>query len=719
MLIRHVEARYPDPAKQLDHRALLSGLDVFDDIHDPRGYLLDPNNWIPHEVLRGLIIQCEVLSGDKDVAYHAALAHYREAKDRAPTLLETIGLLVSNVDVLLKSAGHWASAYTNYMTLQTFTQGPEADTLYLLSHYRPPVRPLHGNIRLVQGNIEGVARLDPTVAAATCTEQFSQARLEDLIAEFGDSYTLTKKPSSTTVTERTTGRTILVAHPITLAAEQFPAGNVGGAAAGELPLVVEPDTDGHLAVFAPHEQKGRGERGGKPDSHAGDALVIEEEGTLTAGSLRLTVKAGTIFDAPYSRYCLSWTKRSAAAPARSIPPDSLGNHERLAHLLFDHLRNLQRTQRRTLDMVIQNAELTQENIQLKQELSHLQDTGGIIGRSATIQQALSLIRTVAGSDATVLITGETGTGKELAARLIHRLSRRKDRRFVAVNCGAVPEALLESELFGHERGAFTGAVLQKKGKFELADGGTLFLDEVGDISTAVQVKLLRVLQEKEFQRVGGIADLKSDVRVVAATNRDLEALIEHKQFRSDLYYRLNVIQVDLPPLRERTDDIPDLATHFVQRYAGRSGKSIKGLGQEALALCLTYRWPGNIRELENVMERAVTLASEAAQRVTADLLPPAIRQSGAREVPAMDVTEFVDRLEWRALLQAIRKSGSLSTLLNQVEWAITRRTVAEYGGNKSRAAKVLGRTYRWLRKLESEMTDRKPPTPRRQTPNVS
>ena len=356
-----------------------------------------------------------------------------------------------------------------------------------------------------------------------------------------------------------------------------------------------------------------------------------------------------------------------------------------------------------LTMFLRNVELAQENIQLKEELSAQQDTGGIIGKSALLQDLLSLIRTIAPSDTTVLVTGETGTGKELAARLIHQLSRRKDRRFVAVNCGALPETLLESELFGHEKGSFTGAIAQKKGKFELAEGGTLFLDEIGDISPAVQVKLLRVLQEREFQRVGGTSDLTANIRLIAATNRDLLAMMEQNQFRQDLFYRLNVIQLYVPALRERPEDIADLAQHFVQRFAGKIGKPIAGLTPDSLKLCLAYKWPGNIRELENVMERAVTLAPEGKKWISPDLLPSNLR-STTESAPSLDLAELVDRVDWSALLKTLETRGSLTGFLNYLEWTITRRAVAEYGGNKSRAAKVLGRTYRWLRKLESEMT---------------
>jgi transcriptional regulator with PAS, ATPase and Fis domain len=225
----------------------------------------------------------------------------------------------------------------------------------------------------------------------------------------------------------------------------------------------------------------------------------------------------------------------------------------------------------------------------------------------------------------------------------------------------------------------------------------------------VQVKLLRVLQEREFQRVGGTSDLKANIRLIAATNRDLLAMMEQNQFRQDLFYRLNVIQLYVPALRERPEDIAELAQHFVQRFAEKIGKSIAGLTPDALQLCLAYKWPGNIRELENVMERAVTLAPEGRKWITPDLLPNNLR-ANTESAPSLDLAELVDRVDWSALLKTLETRGSLTGLLNYLEWTITRRAVAEYGGNKSRAAKVLGRTYRWLRKLESEMTEPKSPS---------
>jgi formate hydrogenlyase transcriptional activator len=233
----------------------------------------------------------------------------------------------------------------------------------------------------------------------------------------------------------------------------------------------------------------------------------------------------------------------------------------------------------------------------------------IVGNSAALQHVLGLVGVVAPTDATVLITGETGTGKELVARAVHRRSRRSAQAFVNVNCAAIPRDLVASELFGHEKGAFTGATHRRLGRFELADGGTIFLDEVGELLPDTQAALLRVLQEREFERVGGGSPIRLDVRVVAATNRDLKAAVANGEFREDLFYRLNVFPIEVPPLRERKDDIPVLARHFVQHYADRAGKNIRLIDKKVLDLLQSYDWPGNIRELQNIIERSVILIS--------------------------------------------------------------------------------------------------------------
>jgi formate hydrogenlyase transcriptional activator len=235
------------------------------------------------------------------------------------------------------------------------------------------------------------------------------------------------------------------------------------------------------------------------------------------------------------------------------------------------------------------------------------DFAGIVGQGPALREVLRQVEMVAASDSTVLLLGETGTGKELIARAIHNCSRRKNRTFVKLNCAAIPSGLLESELFGHERGAFTGAITQKIGRLELADEGSLFLDEIGDIPLELQPKLLRVLQEREFERLGSTRERKVDVRVVAATHRDLEEMILEKQFRSDLYYRLNVFPISIPPLRERPEDIPLLVKHFVQLFAQRMNKTVDAISSETMEALAQYPWPGNIRELQNVIERSVVV----------------------------------------------------------------------------------------------------------------
>jgi formate hydrogenlyase transcriptional activator len=250
---------------------------------------------------------------------------------------------------------------------------------------------------------------------------------------------------------------------------------------------------------------------------------------------------------------------------------------------------------------------TNNGLSSEEEIRPEEDFAGIVGQSPALREVLQLVELVAPSDSTVLLLGETGTGKELIAHAIHGHSRRKDRPFVKLNCAAIPSGLLESELFGHERGAFTGAITQKIGRLELADQGSLFLDEIGDIPLELQPKLLRVLQDKEFERLGSTRTKKVDVRVVAATNRALEEMIVEKQFRLDLYYRLNVFPISIPPLRERPEDIPLLVRHFVQQFAQRMNKTIERISPETMEALTCYPWPGNIRELQNVIERSVVI----------------------------------------------------------------------------------------------------------------
>ncbi len=274
--------------------------------------------------------------------------------------------------------------------------------------------------------------------------------------------------------------------------------------------------------------------------------------------------------------------------------------------------------------------LKQENVLLKKELNTRYEFSNIIGRSEPMLDVFRMVETIAKTNSTVLITGESGTGKDLVARAIHYNSLRRERPFVALNCGGVPETLLESELFGHMRGAFTGADANKKGLMEVAEGGTVFLDEIGEMNATMQVKLLRLLQDRRFRRLGGTEEVQADIRVIAATNQDLEKLVATGRFREDLFYRINVIPMHLPPLRERRDDIPLLAEHFLSKYAQQMKKPVRSIAHDSLALLQAYGWPGNVRELENVIERAVAL--EPTPAILPDSLPAHVRNPRADAV---------------------------------------------------------------------------------------
>jgi DNA-binding NtrC family response regulator len=298
------------------------------------------------------------------------------------------------------------------------------------------------------------------------------------------------------------------------------------------------------------------------------------------------------------------------------------------------------------------AALAAEEVAPEEELRTEHDFESIIGRDTALRRVLTLVETVAPTGSTVLIRGETGTGKDLIARAIHDRSDRSQRSFVKVNCAAIPSGLLESELFGHERGAFTGAIASRAGRFELADGGTLFLDEVGDIPTDLQSKLLRVLQEREFERLGSTRTIRADVRLVAATNRDLEEMVEAGTFRRDLYYRLDVFPIALPPLRERRGDIPDLVRYFTRRLGRRMNKRIETIPADAMAALCGYGWPGNVRELENVIERAVILTSGPVLRVPVSQLG---QQSAAPPAPSAPPSQerTLEAVEREAILRAL------------------------------------------------------------------
>jgi len=329
-----------------------------------------------------------------------------------------------------------------------------------------------------------------------------------------------------------------------------------------------------------------------------------------------------------------------------------------------------------LHAAMEKRRLKAENAYLRAQLHDRFRLDGMVGRTAIMMELVELLRTVAATSSTVLVSGETGTGKELAARAIHDASPRRSQRFVAINCSAIPETLLEAELFGHVRGAFTGAVANRQGRLEQAHRGTLFLDEVGTMSAALQAKLLRVLQSREFERVGDSQTIKVDVRVIAATNSDLRKLVEEGVFREDLYYRLNVIPVRVPALRERRADVPLLAQHFLDRLA-KDATPPRGrvtIGQDAQQALMAFGWPGNVRQLENVMERTFALSPGRAQMTAADL-PDEVRQARATVEPR----EFV-----------LPEEGiELEQLVSSFEHTLIRRALERTGGNKRQAAELL------------------------------
>lgn len=316
----------------------------------------------------------------------------------------------------------------------------------------------------------------------------------------------------------------------------------------------------------------------------------------------------------------------------------------------------------TINNALMNSSLKREVDELKMELRDRYQFENIIGQSGVMQEVFKAMEKVIDSNVTVLIQGESGTGKELIARAIHYHNKQRcNNPFVAVNCTALPESLLESELFGHEKGSFTGATGRRIGKFEMANGGTVFLDEIGLMTPATQAKVLRVLQEREFERVGGNELVKVDTRVISATNKDLEETVKKGEFREDLYYRISVFPIKLPPLRDRKEDIPILAAHFLTKYAEQEGKEIESISPDALELLMAYHWPGNVRELENAIERAVVLAN--SPDILAKDLPTSVRSLGEKKIYEADNTlsSWIEKLEEEALRQALLEcEGNIS-----------------------------------------------------------
>ena len=335
--------------------------------------------------------------------------------------------------------------------------------------------------------------------------------------------------------------------------------------------------------------------------------------------------------------------------------------------------------RLVVEKALEKRGLSSENVRLRRQLSEQTSLPEVLGRSHGMVEVSALVRQVSPTKTNLLITGESGTGKDLIARAVHSLSGRREQAFVAVNCGAIPENLLESELFGHVKGSFTGAMANKEGLFEAADGGTLFLDEIGEMPLQLQVKVLRAIQNRTFKRVGGVQDIRVDVRIICATNHKLEEDVREGRFREDLFYRLNVIEIRLPPLRDRAEDIPELIHHFAQKYAGELGRDVRGVAPEALTALEAYHYPGNVRELENIVERAVTLSR--ADRIDLECLPATVFE-GTRPGPSERIPE---------------EGVDLDRMICAFEGGLIKEALERTGGVKKKAAQLLGVSFRSLR----------------------
>jgi transcriptional regulator with GAF, ATPase, and Fis domain len=707
LILRYLRKRYPVQTEKINPRQFFSVIEGADHLKNPEGLLNDRHAYLPEEVLREVMVTAERISGRKDVAYHAALDYFRSASEergeRSPSLFEIIARISNDVQSVALFSDIWAAAYTTFLKLQPLIKEPGRSELVILSQCPEEFHPLIAMHHMLKGNYEGFVQLYDFVEEASLESEFLQYRINEIVGEFAG-YQV-ENGRDVRILDVKTRQPVVVFKPVLLETERIPAFS------GQGTPFSDPGAASRLdgAILRP-EESDNGEGPAFPvltaagarvstRTEASNALRVVRGGTLKSGPLTHDFREGDIYQAPYSRYRFRWRERGREADGREAVGDRLNE---IAHLLFEHLGDLRATQQRMLAYAMENKALTTENIFLRQEVGGGVEAGKFMVDCSGLQATLGVVEQIAPSDGTVLITGETGTGKELIARLIHDRSFRRESRFVAINCGAVPEGLLESELFGHEKGAFSGAVGRRLGRFELAHEGTLFLDEIGDVSPAMQVKLLRVLQEQSFERVGGERTIRVNVRIIAATNRDLQELVTEGKFRKDLYYRLNVLPVSIPPLRERQEDIPLLAEFFLRKFAARLRKRLRQLAPEAMATLKSYGWPGNVRELENIMERVVTLAPADQTLLTAELLPGELRNGSGKSNGGRVMDDWIERMDWNDLQEMVSSEGSMDSVLRKIEWCMAKRAIRMYG-NKSQAARALKRTYRWIRKLEKQM----------------
>ena len=643
----------------IDYAALFSGVEGIEIPHDPKAFLKDVNNWAPLPVYRELLSQCEKISGKKDVAYHAARAYFDPGKKHLPSLVELIMRVLNDLRSALVCSNLWGTVQTNYLKMQSFERSDSTSELYMLAKFGENARPTPGAIHLVRGICEGLACRYPFIEKVECLEEISQVRIVDIIEEFPD-FKVVEAGNEATICHREAERPAVTAVKIPLRSEIISLSREFLLNPPEA-TVVAPQ-DGEIRVLTKAEET-------DPRNRAGSvwAYKIVRPGTVSHGTLSYSFEKDRIYGAPYSCFRTLWEGKAQRDEESS--EDRV--RREISALLFEHLKQIKQAQTRMFQVNVEKRRLALENTRLRREIEREYSFSGMVGQSQQMRDLFRTVRSLAETDVTVLIQGETGTGKELIARAIHYNSPRRARRFVAINCGALSENLLESELFGHERGAFTGAITQRKGIFEMADGGTLFLDEIGEVTPSTQVKLLRVLQEGEFQRVGGSEPIKVDVRLLAATNKDLEELVKKGPFRQDLFYRVNVFPVTVPPLRQRAEDIPLLISHCMEKLQRGANRTLGGVSAQAMALLISYDWPGNVRELENVIQRMIVVAK--GELLDVEGLPPAIQGKAADARPAP-----------KDLKEIARESSEI------IEKKVILDALSKTGGNVTRAAKALG-----------------------------
>jgi transcriptional regulator with PAS, ATPase and Fis domain len=660
----------------IDYASLFREAEGFEAPTDPELFLKDINNWIPLAILRELLWQCERISGKKDIAYHAAKAYFDPGKNDLLSVFKILFQVLNDVRSVVICSNLWAAVQTNYLKLQSFEGPGSSPSLFLLAQFGEYARPAVGSMQLVRGLCEGSPRLY-SLEEVHCIEEISQLRIEDIVREFPD-YAFAIEENRLDIRHRSSLRTVAQATKIPLASEVILLSPDFWI---DLPdAVVVPPQDGRIQVLSNAEETNPQRR-----PQAAWVYRIVKPGILTAGNLSYAFEEGQVLNAPYSRYRLLWNEVRTRREEVSVEDV----RREVSQLLFEHLKQVKQTQTRMIQYGIEKRNLALENIHLRREIDREYGLAGIVGRSLKMRELFGVVRSISETDVVAMIYGETGTGKELIARAIHYNSLRRAKRFVAVNCGALAETLLESELFGHEKGAFTGAATRRRGIFEIADGGTLFLDEVGEISVSTQVRLLRVLQEGEFQRVGGTESIRVDVRILSATNQNLEELVRRGRFRQDLYYRLNVFPVRIPALRERADDIPLLVAHFIEKYNQRMNRHIARMDPRTMALLVGYPWAGNVRELENVIQRMMVVAK--GDTLDLDTLPKEIRGD------AEDVGEKA-----RDLKDLTRGSAEI------VEKRAIQDALSASAGNVTRTAKALGISRATLQKRMKAYSLREP-----------